>query len=127
VRPRDLTIWAALVALGTAMSWIILRTNPFGILGPCPLRLLTGVPCPSCGGTQAVAALFRLDLLEALRSNPLLTLFALTFVASGVASLSLLPWAGRLRGRVRSPARVLAWVVLGLVLANWVYLVLSVR
>ena len=42
----------------------------------CPTRALTGVPCPVCGTTTALARLGRLDLPGALAANPV-TLSAL--------------------------------------------------
>jgi len=42
----------------------------------CPLRALTGVPCPFCGGTTAAVRLGRFDLLGALRANPFIVLGA---------------------------------------------------
>ncbi len=40
----------------------------------CPFKDLTGIPCPTCGGTRALAALGRLDLREAILCNPMVTL-----------------------------------------------------
>ena len=37
---------------------------------PCPLRTLTGVPCPLCGMSTSVEAVVRLDLHGALTANP---------------------------------------------------------
>ena len=37
---------------------------------PCPLRTLTGVPCPLCGMTTSVEATVHLDPLRALAANP---------------------------------------------------------
>ncbi|MBQ5334453.1 MAG: DUF2752 domain-containing protein [Oscillospiraceae bacterium] len=41
-------------------------------LPPCVIRTLTGYRCPSCGMTHSVNALFRGDLLTALRENALI-------------------------------------------------------
>jgi Protein of unknown function (DUF2752) len=43
----------------------------------CPLRALTGIPCPFCGGTTAAVHIGHLDLLGALRANPIAVLAAL--------------------------------------------------
>jgi hypothetical protein len=36
----------------------------------CPLRAITGVPCPLCGMTTSVEATVRLDLREAVAATP---------------------------------------------------------
>jgi hypothetical protein len=43
----------------------------------CPLRRLTGCPCPTCGGTHAAMALLRGDLPAAIALNPLVATAAL--------------------------------------------------
>ena len=43
----------------------------------CPLRALTGVPCPFCGGTTAAVHIGHLDLLGALRANPVVVVGAI--------------------------------------------------
>ena len=40
------------------------------IVIPCPIRELLGVICPGCGGSHAVIALFRGDVVTSLRYNP---------------------------------------------------------
>lgn len=37
---------------------------------PCPFRLATGLPCPSCGTTRSLLALADGDPADAARSNP---------------------------------------------------------
>lgn len=37
---------------------------------PCPLRRLTGVPCPICGMTTSVEATVHGHLVSALQANP---------------------------------------------------------
>lgn len=36
----------------------------------CPLRTLTGVPCPLCGMTTSVEATLRLDFADAVAATP---------------------------------------------------------
>jgi len=49
----------------------------------CPLRTLTGIPCPLCGMTTSVEATVRLHLRDALAANP-------GGVALAVAAIALL-------------------------------------
>lgn len=70
----------------------------------CPLRAVTGVPCPSCGGTRALVHLVAGDPVSALLSNPGVTLSALlvgVLVLAGVV-----PWE-RILG-VAKPAGAVA-------------------
>lgn len=54
--------------LGVAvLTWIYLEIG-------CPLRWLTGIACPGCGMTRALAALIRLDFSAALQMHPLVFL-----------------------------------------------------
>ena len=55
-------------------------TTFHSVLPTCPFLLLTGHPCPFCGGTRSFSAMWRGDLLHALRLYPLgPLLFVLTF------------------------------------------------
>jgi hypothetical protein len=47
----------------------------------CPLRALTGIPCPFCGGTTAAADVGHGNLVGALRANPVVLVGALVVVA----------------------------------------------
>jgi hypothetical protein len=73
VEARDLALdltglrTAGLAMLGLGVVLPLLPGNP-GV--PCPLRTLTGVPCPMCGMSTSVEAVLRLDLHGALAANP---------------------------------------------------------
>lgn len=97
----------ALLAFGAA--WAISS----GLTYPCPFMYLFQLPCPTCGATRSLAALARLDLLQAIRFNPLVIL------GGGVALAAFLfrhkaPWIAR---------RGLA-LFIGAFLLNWIYLLL---
>lgn len=55
-------------------------------LPPCSFKLLTRVPCPSCGLTTSFALLVRGDLKNSLRANAAGTVLALF-------CLALIPWS----------------------------------
>ncbi len=57
-----ITLIGAVVVYLTVISFI------FG--GVCPLRMITGIPCPFCGMTRAHLAFFRLDFSEAFSEHP---------------------------------------------------------
>ncbi len=82
-RPRLLAL--ALLA-GTlllpllAFDWV---TAP-GSLVLCPLRAVTGVPCPSCGLTRALAHLERGHWADAVRFHPFVPLVFLLVLALAV-------------------------------------------
>ena len=38
----------------------------------CPIRYVTGIPCPGCGMSRALGCLLRLNIIGSLRCNPAL-------------------------------------------------------
>lgn len=50
----------------------------------CPLRAMTGIPCPFCGGTTAAVEVGRFDLAGALRVNPVVVFTAAVIIAMPV-------------------------------------------
>jgi hypothetical protein len=91
-----------LLAAGLALP---LLGHPPGL--PCPLRTLTGVPCPLCGMTTGVEATLHGHPLQAAAANPC----ALVLVAAALYALALRPAA------VRLPA----WTAVLVVCAAWVF------
>jgi hypothetical protein len=59
--------YAAAGMLGIAAVWPLFPVHPANV---CPLRSITGVPCPLCGMTRAVVAAVHGDLIESLRFSP---------------------------------------------------------
>ena len=122
-RPLPLgAIFGAIVAAGVAAVGVLhLDRLPFPV---CYLKALTGLPCPTCGTTRAMARLFALDLGGAFVMNPLATMVALGIVAWAVVDLLLLmrgrPWSFRVSPAAGTVLRVGAVL---LVFANWVYLI----
>ena len=74
----------------------------------CPLRTLTGIPCPFCGMTRAVTAAMQGHLWASLRYQPaglLLLAFGLFVVTR----------------RSRDPVRLPTWSLVALVALMWAW------
>jgi uncharacterized protein DUF2752 len=118
--PEQLGV-AGLGAAGAAVAYqAVLRGE--GLWLPCPLRTLTGVPCPLCGMTTAATGLASGDLGAALAANPFVLLLA------GFTLVMAVLMAARALGRVPPPAQWPAsrrrqsyWVVAGLAAASWAF------
>ena len=89
----------------------------------CPLRELTGLSCPTCGGTHAAVALADGRPLDAWSANPLVAGGALLFglwvlwgvLATGVPALRR---ELRLGSRER---RILQVAAIGAIVATWLW------
>ena len=106
---------------------ILVRMAPDFILGlaHCPLRDITGFPCPTCGGTLAATNLVQAHWLAALTANPMLVLLgALYVLAAGYATAATLVPRWR-RSLVLSTheKRTAKWLAILLLVLNWAWLV----
>ena len=123
-RPRSVPEQLGLIGLGAAMASFVYPTvsQETGIGLPCPLRALTGVPCPMCGMTTAATGLAAGDLDAALTANPfVLVLAGLTLC---MAVLMAARVAGRAAPAAQWPAsrrRQAYWVVAALLTASWAF------
>jgi hypothetical protein len=73
--PEHVSMFAAGAAmLGAVYPAVVAHTGWPGL--PCPLRTLTGVPCPFCGMTTATVALSHGEWGSAAAANPLVYLAA---------------------------------------------------
>ncbi|WP_235093075.1 DUF2752 domain-containing protein [Streptomyces sp. A1-5] len=60
----------ALAAVAAAFTWVgVIDPNEPGHYPVCPLRHLTGLLCPACGGLRSAHAIAHGDLLAALAAN----------------------------------------------------------
>jgi hypothetical protein len=94
----------------------------------CVFKGLSGLPCPTCGSTRAVARLFDLDPAGALAMNPFTTVAAVVIAAWAVVDVLLLPRRRALRvGLSGSLGRAFRIAAFAAFVANWVYLIAAGR
>lgn len=116
-------LWSA-----AAVSAVILRPLWVAIaplLGSCTFRNLAGIPCPSCGTTRTALALLDFDIGSALAVNPLGTLVAVAFIIGGGLALIWVLFRGPILTFELSWSRWWTGAVVGVVLINWMYLILT--
>jgi hypothetical protein len=87
----------AVVAASLAAAWVHENHDPGAL---CPLRRLTGVPCPFCGSTTVFMEAGAGHWGAALSANPVTVAAALVFLAAPLLALdpitaigNLPPWA----------------------------------
>ena len=98
---------------------------PFSV---CFFKAFTGLPCPTCGGTRALACLAHLDVASAFAMNPLVAAGAFMIAAWALADLLLLPRRRAAAVELRPGlASVVRGTAVALLAANWIYLVAAGR
>ena len=122
-RPDDLSlagVWA--LAAASAVSLAPLLRAWSGLLPPCPLHVLTGLPCPTCGATRAALRLADGHGLQALAINPLATIGLAVGVIGGLLAPAWVVLSGPVP--IARPARATRIAVIATLAINWVYLVI---
>lgn len=89
------------------------------INGPCLLRTFFGIYCPGCGGTRAISALFRGQLLESFICHPLVPYTAL--VCGWFLFSQTLERASKRRLKIGMHYRdIYLWIALGILGVNFI-------
>jgi hypothetical protein len=93
----------------------------------CPIRRVTGIPCPSCGSTRAVRSLMDGDVIQALLINPFgMLIFAVLLLAPAWILYDLLRRKDTLyicyrRMEIQLGKPYIAIPLVLLVVANWIW------
>lgn len=120
---RIAMLWAVCAALAVALRPVWLALMP--LLPGCPWHRLTGIACPGCGTTRAIARLLSLDLAGGFAMNPVFFCAAAAFLLGGVLAPAWLALGGAVPEP--SPGPKWGWGIaaaasLGL---NWAWLLAS--
>lgn len=77
------------------LAGVLLVDPNRGLLPPCPLKMVTGLDCPLCGGTRSVHALLTGDVGAAIGFNALAAIIILPVLAFLVVRAVVLLWQGK--------------------------------
>ncbi|WP_375003176.1 DUF2752 domain-containing protein [Aeromicrobium sp. CTD01-1L150] len=103
-------------AAGSAVLALALRDpHQEGSWGFCPFLMLTGQPCPGCGGLRAVNNLTQLDVPAAVSSNAFVVV-AMAAVALAWVAWVVRRWRGDAGGMLRLNGRVAAVLLVAFLL-----------
>ena len=123
-RPATAPERFALLGVAAAGAAVVYPTvhSVTGYSWPCPLRTVTGIPCPMCGMTTAATSLVDGRLGDALAANP----FVLVLVAATVAMVAVVAFrAARLlpppRPLVAGERRLVRASLTVLFLGSWLF------
>lgn len=114
-------LWGTVALLLLALSPLahhLAETVP-----PCPVKTLVDLPCPTCGSTRAALALSRFDMAAAVSASPLAATGWVALVGGGLVAGLLALWGRPLSEPEWIQSSPVRWLLVAIVLANWIYLV----
>jgi hypothetical protein len=118
-------LWGVVALSSIALRPFWLALAPFA--PRCPFRVLTGIPCPTCGTTHAAVALLHGEFGLAFAANPLAAVAGVGFVVGGVIAPL---WAALRRPVPELPTPLPVWLragIVGVLLTNWAYVIATAR
>jgi hypothetical protein len=96
------------------------------LVPPCPFHSITGLPCPSCGTTRSGILLSQFRVLEAFRTNPFFVLVCVGVAIWALSAFILHIMGKRMRiVRFNESTPLIRVLLIGTILANWIYLILT--
>lgn len=124
-------VYSSIFVVGVATLYFFWKMFPGMFhLYSCPLKTLTSLPCPTCGTTRMVTALFQGNFAEALRNNPLLFLLVSSLVPVSIYStgvfLKIFPRFSNSLFWRRNGVRIIRFGAF-LLLLNWIFLIVDGR
>jgi hypothetical protein len=94
-----------LVGFFAAADFLGPQVRGWPALPPCAWRTFTGIPCPGCGGTRALACLAAGNLEGALTMNPAVAIATMGTILIGALALARPAVADRLLDRLAAGVR----------------------
>jgi len=114
-------IYGAIAIIALCAVWLL---PVLSIAPSCAFKMLTGIPCPTCGSTRSVVHLANGDIFAAFMMNPLMTasfLISILFFLYGIIALLLnLPRSKFLLTKKEGAAA--RFCAVALLIVQWVYL-----
>lgn len=120
VPERITVVGAGAAVIGSIYPFLMAHDGNHGL--PCPLRSLTGVPCPFCGLTTATVALTHGRWYAAAAANPFVYLLAALVAGTApVLVARAAGWAPAPRPWSEAARRRIGWTALGLAVLSWLF------
>lgn len=125
---HDLGMVYGVIVLGFVVGGAFITRFPIN-LPACWFHRVTGYPCATCGTTRCFIALAHGDLSGAFAWNPMIFTVSAIVLAWGLWSFGayLLRWPIPQIALRPGERRWVVFTVIGLVAANWIYLVCFLR
>ena len=114
-----------LVVGGLGVLFIKVFPDVGNLIPPCLFRLWSGIPCPSCGGTNCAIQLVQFHFWQAFLYNPFIFIVLIFFSLWGMNTLSGLVFRNNIHFVLNATEKkALQWIILLLLPVNWIYLIM---